>query len=209
MIAALGQAPEVLAGPEEGRLAFAGATADLDADGGPYLLVDVGGGSTELVGGAGGEVVSLDVGCVRATERYLAHDPPRAEELASLRAGVRRLVRDALNEHPGLAGAATLVGVAGTVAALTGIDQGLVEYDRDRIHHARLARSTVERLLGELAAVPVAVRRRRPGVEEGRVDVIVGGSAVLAAAMAVLGFDELLASESDLLDGIVAELLST
>jgi exopolyphosphatase/guanosine-5'-triphosphate,3'-diphosphate pyrophosphatase len=206
----LGVTPEVLTGEEEGRLAFLGATAELDPAQGPYLVIDVGGGSTELVGGASLAlcVVSLEVGCVRATERFFVSDPPAESDLGKARAYVRQLVAGALDAQPELGGAAQLVGVAGTVAALVSLDQGLVSYDRSRIHHARLTRATVERLLGELATLSVARRRECPALEPERADVIVGGAAVLVEAMAVLGFETLIASESDLLDGIVAELLA-
>ncbi|MGD1011572.1 MAG: DUF501 domain-containing protein [Acidimicrobiales bacterium] len=208
--AVLGVAPEVLTGPEEGRLAFRGATADLEPTGGPYLVLDVGGGSTELVGGAGPglSAVSLEVGCVRITERFFAHDPPAASELSEARSHVRRLVTAAVEANPDLRRGAQLVGVAGSVAALVRLDQGLVTYDRSRIHHAVLTRATVERLLSELAASSAASRRALPSLEPERADVIVGGAVVLAEAMDVLGFETLIASESDLLDGIVAELLA-
>jgi exopolyphosphatase/guanosine-5'-triphosphate,3'-diphosphate pyrophosphatase len=207
--------PEVLSGDEEGRLSFAGATAELPADGGPYLVMDVGGGSTELIAGdAGGEVLattSLDIGCVRVTERYLAGagDPPAPAAVAAARAAVGELIEGACAAAPALRTPKVLVGLAGTVSALVRLDQGLVDYDRSRIHHAVIRRDTVEQLLGELAAVPLEERRRRPGLEPGRAGVIVGGALVVAEAMARLGFEELLASESDILDGIVAGLLAS
>ena len=205
----LGVAAEVLDGEEEGRLTYLGATADLDPAGGPYLVLDVGGGSTELVGGAARAptAVSLELGCVRCSERFLEHDPPLASELAALRSHVRQLVTGALEAHPSLLDAAQLVGVAGTVAALVRLDQGIVVYDRSRVHHARLRLDAMERLLGALSALPVARRLEWPALEAERADVIIGGATVLAEATAVLGFDVLTASESDLLDGIVAELL--
>ena len=206
----LGVGPEVLAGEEEGRLAYLGATAELDPSEGPYLVIDIGGGSTELVGGGGAGLaaVSLEIGCVRVTERFLRHDPPLATELEAARSLVRGLVTGALEARPELRGASRLVGVAGTVAAFVRLDQGLIEYDRDRIHHARLTLAATERWLGELSALPVERRRAWPTLEPERADVIVGGGAVLAEAMVTLGFDELTASESDLLDGVAAELLA-
>ena len=200
----------MLPGEEEGRLAYVGATAELDPAGGPYLVIDVGGGSTELVGGGGPgiEVVSLEIGCVRVTERFFDHDPPLAAELEAARSYVGALVRRAAEERPGLVSARRLIGLAGTVAALVRLDQGMSEYDRDRVHHARLSLARIEGLLGELSAVPVARRLEWPGLEPERADVIVGGAAVLAEAMATLGFEELTASESDLLDGVAAELLA-
>jgi exopolyphosphatase/guanosine-5'-triphosphate,3'-diphosphate pyrophosphatase len=117
-------------------------------------------------------------------------------------------VAGAIEEQPGLLGGRRLVGVAGTVSALSRVDQGLVGYDRSRIHHARLGLVAVERILGELAPLRVAQRRLRPTLEPGRADVIVGGTLVLAEAMEVLGFTELTVSESDLLDGVAGELLA-
>ena len=206
----LGTAPEVLGGEEEGRLTYLGATADLDPAGGPYLVVDVGGGSTELVGGPATALtaVSLEIGCVRGTERFLEHDPPLASELGALRVHVSQLVRGAVEAHPELGGAARLIGVAGTVAALVRLDKGILVYDWSRVHHAQLSLAAIERLVGELAAVPLERRLEWPALESERADVIVGGASVLAEAMVALGFEVLTASESDLLDGIVAELLT-
>ncbi|HLN07277.1 MAG TPA: DUF501 domain-containing protein [Acidimicrobiales bacterium] len=206
----LGTVPEVLPGEEEGRLAYLGATAGLDPAGGPYLVIDIGGGSTELVGGAGPglQVVSLEIGCVRITERFLAHDPPLAGELRAAREHVHRLVTGAVEAQPALQGATQIIGVAGTVSALTRLDQGLLEYDWSRIHHARLTLGAIERLLNELGVVPLDRRLERPELESERADVIIGGAIVLAEAMVTLGFDVLTTSESDLLDGVAAELLA-
>lgn len=221
----IGFEPRVLSGAEEGRLSYSGATAELDADAGPWLVVDVGGGSTELVTSVVGEVeaVSLDVGCVRVTERWLASDPPAASEVAAARSYVADLTRQAASQHPAFvsssagtshttaaAGARSprgLVGLAGTVSALAVLALGLDSYDREAVHHARLPRAEVSRLFGELAQVPVTERRRRRGMEHDRADVLVGGALVLDTVMDVLGFEELTVSESDILDGIVAELL--
>jgi exopolyphosphatase/guanosine-5'-triphosphate,3'-diphosphate pyrophosphatase len=151
--------------------------------------------------------VSLEIGCVRATERFLEHDPPLASELEALRTHVRQLVRGAVETRPELGGAVRLTGVAGTVAALVRLDRGIIVYDRSRVHHAQLSLAAVERLIGELAAVPLRRRLEWPALESERADVIIGGATVLAEAMVVLGFEVLIASESDLLDGVVAELL--
>ncbi len=214
----LGTELRVLAGDEEGRLSYGGATAELPP-GERYLVVDVGGGSTELVtAGADGtvEAVSLDVGCVRVTERFLRSDPPTDSQLSDAGAYVTALVGETLVQHPafsfaggagGAVGATTLVGLAGTVSALTMLVLGLDVYDRAAVHHARLTREDVYGLLGELASVDVATRRRRRGMERERADVIVGGALVLLSAMDVLGFSELTVSESDILDGIVGRLL--
>ena len=213
---AIGVRPELLSGEEEGRLAFAGATAELDGAGAPYLVADIGGGSTEIViGGSGGPedaraavgVVSLDVGCVRVTERWLVSDPPTKAELEAGRAAVNALLAQVSQDFPCSRRAATLVGLAGTVAALAAIDQALTTYDRDRVHHHVLERTAVEAILADLASLPAGGRSRRPGVEPGRAEVIVGGAVVLAALMEHFGFESCLTSESDILDGLVATLL--
>ncbi len=206
----LGVAPQVLEAEEEGRLTYLGATAELDPAEGPYLVIDVGGGSTELVGGSAAApvVMSLEIGCVRGTERFLEHDPPLASELEALRNHVRELVSGALVARPELGGAARLIGVAGSVAALVRLDQGILVYDRSRVHHARLSLASIERLIVELSAVSLEHRLEWPALEPERADVLIGGAGVLAEAMVTLGFQVLTASESDLLDGIVAELLT-
>jgi exopolyphosphatase/guanosine-5'-triphosphate,3'-diphosphate pyrophosphatase len=205
----LGTVPEVLDGGQEARLTYLGASAELDPAAGPYLVIDVGGGSTELVGGQPPDLraVSLEMGCVRVTERFLEHDPPLASELRAARTYVGDLVTRALLANPELAGAVGLIGVAGTVSALVRLEAGLVDYDRNRIHHAPLSLASIERMLGELAALSLARRLERPALETERADVIIGGACVLAEAMTVLGFESLTASESDLLDGVAAGLL--
>jgi exopolyphosphatase/guanosine-5'-triphosphate,3'-diphosphate pyrophosphatase len=206
----LGAAPEVLQGAEEARLTYVGATTELHLTEGRCLVIDVGGGSTELVGGDPRDLraVSLEMGCVRVTERFIEHDPPSPAELQAARAYVRALVTGALEEAPELALTARLIGVAGTVSALVRLEAGLVHYDRSKIHHARLSLASVEHMLGELASVSLQRRLERPALEPERADVIIGGACVLAEAMEVLGFDCLTASESDLLDGVAAELLA-
>jgi exopolyphosphatase/guanosine-5'-triphosphate,3'-diphosphate pyrophosphatase len=214
-----GSTPEVLGGLEEGRLSFAGATAHLPAgvaNTGAILVVDIGGGSTELVAGtvpapgvAGPAVtaVSLDVGCVRGTERFVHHDPPRAEELRRARREVDADVARARAVLPELADG-PLIGLAGTVSTLAALELGLAEYDRSRVHHAVLARRDVDRWVEVLAGEDSAARLARPGMVEGRADVIVSGALILAAVMA--GFDrgECLVSEDDILDGMAAGLLA-
>ena len=210
--ASVGTELTVLSGSEEGRLSYRGATSELAPDGGPYLVVDVGGGSTELVTGLEDgriEVVSLDVGCVRVTEGFLTADPPTEPQLADARAHVAGLMAQAREGHPAFADAKALVGLAGTVSALTMLSLGLESYDRAAVHHVRLRRAEVGRLLGELGSETVEERRARVGMEHDRADVIVGGAVVLLSAFDVFGFDELIVSESDILDGIVAELLES
>ncbi|MCU1494890.1 MAG: hypothetical protein JWO62_2654 [Acidimicrobiaceae bacterium] len=211
---ALGTRPELLEGHEEGRLSYRGATRELPSSDGPYLVVDLGGGSTELVvgppngeDGGGATAVSLDVGCVRVTERFLKSDPPEVSEIADAAAYARGLVDAALEREPALGRARRMVGVAGTVSTLAVLDLGLERYSREQVHHAVISRARVAALAGELLAETSAERAKRPGIEQGRADVIAGGALVLAEIMAATGHDELVVSESDILDGIAAELL--
>jgi exopolyphosphatase/guanosine-5'-triphosphate,3'-diphosphate pyrophosphatase len=201
---ALGVTPALLSGDEEAALSFLGATADLDAPA-PYLIVDIGGGSTEFVLGTDTPtgLVSLDMGCVRITEQYLESDPPAPEELSNAVAAVRDLVAEVPRVIPGAADAATLVGLAGTVTTVAAIELGLPEYDPEKIHHFVLTREAAEDVFRTLATENAAQRAHNPGLEPGRVDVIVGGTAVLVGIFRVLGFDEMLVSEADILDGLV------
>ena len=204
--AVLGHRPELLSGIEEGRLSFAGATADLDPVDGPFLILDIGGGSTEFVVGTT-EVegtLSCDIGCVRLTEQWIEHDPPLPEELVACLSIAEGHVDDVLRVVPAAAGARTLVGLAGTVSCVAAVEIGLATYDRDRIHHFRLSREAVEDVFRTLATETRAERLENPGMEEDRADVIVGGVAILVKVMRQMGFDECLVSESDILDGLVA-----
>jgi exopolyphosphatase/guanosine-5'-triphosphate,3'-diphosphate pyrophosphatase len=205
----IGAELELLDGQDEAALSFLGSTRELRPESGPWLVADIGGGSTELaVGPQPAGACSLDLGCVRVTERFLHHDPPAATEVAVATAWLSEQYRRAEVDVPGLTGARTLVGLAGTVAALAAYDQGLAAYDRDAVHHYRLSRAAVERAAHDLACQTVAQRRGHPGIEAGRASVIVGGSLVLAALMAHFGFDDCLVSESDILDGLAWTLLS-
>jgi exopolyphosphatase/guanosine-5'-triphosphate,3'-diphosphate pyrophosphatase len=201
---ALGVIPELLSGEEEAALSFLGATADLDAPA-PYLVVDIGGGSTEFVLGTDAPtgLVSLDMGCVRITEQYLESDPPAPEELSNAVAAVRDLVADVPRLIPGATEAATLVGLAGTVTTVAAVELGIPEYDPEKIHHFELTRDAVEDVFRTLATESAEQRAHNPGLEPGRVDVIVGGTAVLVGIFRVLGFDRMLVSEADILDGLV------
>ena len=204
---ALGVTPELLAGEDEAKLSFLGATADLDAPA-PFLVVDIGGGSTEFVLGTDEPtgLVSLDIGCVRVTEQFLQSDPPAPEELANAVATVRDLVADVPRIVPGAADAGTLVGLAGTITTIAAVEQGLPEYDPDRIHHFRLTRDAAEDVFRTLATESAAQRAHNPGLEAGRVDIIVGGAIVLVSILRVLGYDEVLVSEADILDGLVRSI---
>jgi exopolyphosphatase / guanosine-5'-triphosphate,3'-diphosphate pyrophosphatase len=206
----LGVAPEVLTGDAEARLSFAGATAELTADGAPYLVADIGGGSTELVLGVPGDpaprAVSVNVGCVRMTERHLHGDPPDETELAAATADIDAALDQAAQAVP-VRTARTLVGLAGSVATVVAIALGLPEYDSDRIHHARASAAEVHAVTGSLLAQTRAERAAIGVMHPGRVDVIGGGALVLDRIMRRFGFDEVLASEHDILDGIAWSLV--
>jgi exopolyphosphatase / guanosine-5'-triphosphate,3'-diphosphate pyrophosphatase len=213
--AAIGVRPELLGGEEEGRLSFAGATAELEPAEGPWLVVDIGGGSTELaVGPAPGSrlepigVMSIDVGCVRLTERWLHGDPPKPEELSQALSVVRDHLDDVRRDLPAVDTAARLVGLAGTVTTVAAVEIGLATYDRNRIHHFVLTRPAAEEVFRTLATERRADRIHNPGLEEARADVIVGGCVVLVAIMRHFDFRECLVSESDILDGLAMTLRS-
>ena len=206
--AALGAPLELLGGEEEGRLSFLGATAELDPDDGPFLVVDIGGGSTEFVVGTDepAGVISCDIGCVRVTEKFLHHDPPTAEELSQAISVVRVHLDDLLREVPEAKGARRLVGLAGTVSTVAAVEMGLAAYDRDRIHHFELTRDAAEDVFRTLATERRADRVHNPGLEEARADVIVGGAAILVTIMRHLDFRTCLVSEADILDGLIMSL---
>lgn len=205
----VGTVPELLAGGEEARLSFLGATAELDPSDGPFLVVDIGGGSTEFaVGTTEPEgVASTDMGCVRLTEKYLVSDPPAPEELSQVLSVARDWLDDVARDIPAATEARRLVGLAGTVTTVAAVELGLATYDRDRIHHFTLTRAAAEDVFRTLATEPRSVRAHNPGLERGRVDVIVGGTAILVAVMRYFDVGELLVSESDILDGLAATLL--
>ena len=206
----LGVMPEVISGEEEGRLSFLGATADLDPALGPFLVCDIGGGSTEFVFGTteAESTISVDMGCVRMTEAWLHHDPPTAEELSQALSVIDIYLDDVLREIPELSSAQTFVGLAGTVSNTASVELGLAEYDREQIHHLVLTRAAVEDVFRTLATESINERKENPGLEEQRADVIVGGLCVLVATMRRFGLDECLVSESDILDGLAMSLLA-
>ena len=203
---------ELVSGEEEGRLAYAGATLGLEPVPGDNVVVDIGGGSTELVIGRAGQVAacSLRVGCVRVTERYLHHDPPTAEEIDAAESYICSTVCDGVASLPtlsGLAPGSRLIGLAGTVTTLMALDLALDEYDPLKTHHAWLRRQSVDHWCKVLAAETSAQRARRGAIVEGRRDVMVGGALILRRVMEVLGFEEGLVSETDILDGLALSLL--
>ncbi|MDP9388171.1 MAG: Ppx/GppA family phosphatase [Actinomycetota bacterium] len=206
---ALGARPELLDGDEEGRLSFLGATAQLDPADGPFLVVDIGGGSTEFVVGAADPAgaLSLDLGCVRVTERFLRHDPPSPLELSQAISVVHAYLEDVERELPAVKEATRLVGLAGTVTTMAAVEIGLMEYDPERIHHFVLTRAAAEDVFRTLATEARADRVHNPGLEAARADVIVGGAVVLVTIMRHFDFDECLVSEADILDGLALSLL--
>ena len=193
-----------ISGEEEGRLTFLGATAERPAGGPePVAVIDVGGGSTEFVVGAGGRVsffVSVQAGVVRQTERFLAHDPPEHGETQALAEDVRALFAAALPEeirHE----VAAVIGVAGTATSVAAIDLGLEPYDPDRVEGFRAPLGTVEELLARLATMDEDERREVAGLHPDRAATIIAGMVILLEALRALGVDEFEVSEHDILRG--------
>jgi exopolyphosphatase/guanosine-5'-triphosphate,3'-diphosphate pyrophosphatase len=218
--ATLGVDPEVVSGDEEARLSFTGAVRGLTPQRsgkwsreqqfpGPYLVADIGGGSTELVCGTStvDSAVSVDVGCVRITERHLHGDPPSRTEVAAAEADITAAIDRALSVVAGRS-AGTLVGLAGSVTTVVAIALGLPDYDPRRIHHARVGRAEVAKVTGDLLAMSRAGRLALPVMHPGRADVIGAGALILRVIMDRAGFDSVVASEHDILDGIVWSLAS-
>ncbi|MGH9178161.1 MAG: exopolyphosphatase [Acidimicrobiales bacterium] len=208
--AVVGAPVEMLDGDEEGRLSFLGATADLDGDDGPFLVVDIGGGSTEFVVGTDepAGVLSVDMGCVRITEKYLHADPPAPLELSQAVSVVHAHLEDVARELPAVKEAARLVGLAGTITTMAAVEIGLQVYDPDRVHHFVLTRAAAEDVFRTLATEARADRIHNPGLAEARADVIVGGAVILVTIMRHFDFDHCLVSESDILDGLARTLLA-
>ncbi|MBI2710884.1 MAG: exopolyphosphatase [Actinobacteria bacterium] len=201
---------ELLDGDDEARLSYLGATAGLPDVEGPRLVFDLGGGSTELALGHGRDVagtLSIDVGCVRLTERFLEHDPPLPEELFAAISFAQTWIDDVVRLMPEAVEAEQVIGLAGTVSTVAAVEIGLARYDRDRIHHFRLTRDAAEDVFRTLATEPRSERIHNPGLEEARADVIVGGCCALVALYRTLGLDEVLVSESDILDGLALSLV--
>lgn len=223
----IGARPVVLRGDQEARMSFVGAVSDLDAGehaaGGEeddVLVFDIGGGSTELIVGrlpdTGASpldqeisVRSVDVGCVRMSERFLRKvDPPSPIAVGQMESFLVSRLKPVLDwllkgREPRIA-----VGLAGTVTTVSGMTLGLDEYDTDRIHHSRLTRKDVEDVFVRLASVPLKERGDVMGLEPARADIIVGGVAVLRVIMDLAGLEEILVSEKDILDGLVLDLYS-
>ncbi|HEX4903138.1 MAG TPA: Ppx/GppA phosphatase family protein [Acidimicrobiales bacterium] len=205
--AVLGVRPELLSGSEEAELSFLGATAELDPADGPFLVVDIGGGSTEFIVGTD-EVEasrSVDIGCVRFLEQYVEHDPPQPEELHACISVTQQWMDDVAQQVP-LRQAKTLVGLAGTITTMAAVELGLHEWDRDAIHHFRFERPAIEDVFRTLVTEPLEDRKHNPGLEPARADVIVAGACIFVGIVRWLDADTCLVSESDILDGLVASL---
>ncbi|WP_426574988.1 exopolyphosphatase [Aquihabitans sp. McL0605] len=211
--AAVGVRPELLSGDDEAEVSFRGATADLDPARGPFLVFDLGGGSTEFVygttgpDGSIGAGISIDIGCVRLTERFFATDPPAPEDLSAAISYTDTWLDDVQRAIPELGEAQTVIGLAGTVSTVAAVEQGLANYDRDAIHHFELTKEAAEDVFRTLATERRADRIHNPGLEEARADVIVGGCCALVAILRRLGIEQILCSEADILDGLALSLL--
>jgi exopolyphosphatase / guanosine-5'-triphosphate,3'-diphosphate pyrophosphatase len=211
VVAILGVAPEVITGDEEAMLSFTGATRELAGTAlaadcqPPYLVTDIGGGSTEFVlGEAGASQVrgrSVNIGCVRLTERHLHSDPPTEAQTRATVTDIDAALDQVAADVPA-AEARTLVGLAGSVTTVAGIALGLAEYDSARIHHSRVSAAQVHEIAGDLLGMTRAERAAIPVMHPGRVDVIGAGALILDRTMTRFGFTEVLVSEHDILDGI-------
>ena len=207
----LGVEPEVISGDEEAELSFTGATAELtgrDDLAKPYLVVDIGGGSTEFV--VGDDAVraarSVNIGCVRMTERHLVRDgkvtdPPTPDQITAMRADIEAAL-DLAEQTVPLREARTLVGLAGSVTTVSAIAQNLPEYDTEAIHHSRVSYDRVREITESLLRSTHAERAAIPSMHPGRVDVIGAGALVLLSIMERVGASEVVVSEHDILDGI-------
>ena len=205
----IGMEPDVISGAEEAAMSFRGATATLPPDlfTAPYLVVDIGGGSTEFVLGETGVVqsISVDLGCVRLTERCLPSQPPTAAEVEAATAVIDERIDEALAAVDA-AQAGTLIGLAGSVTTVAAIALGLTAYDPLVIQHHRMAYDEVDRVTHDLLALTPAERLEYPVMHAGRADVIGAGSLILRRIMERTGSRHVVASESDILDGIALSL---
>jgi exopolyphosphatase/guanosine-5'-triphosphate,3'-diphosphate pyrophosphatase len=207
VLATLGAEPEVITGAEEASLSFTGAVRGLAGSSGdavpPYLVADIGGGSTELVLGTSSVHAShsMDVGCVRLTERHLTDDPPTPAQVAAAKADVEAALQVA-RADVALSMARTFIGLAGSVTTVAAIALGLPEYDPARIHHSRISADQVREVSRRLVGMTHAQRAALPVMHPGRVDVIGAGALVLRVLVDAAGVDRVVVSEHDILDGI-------
>jgi exopolyphosphatase/guanosine-5'-triphosphate,3'-diphosphate pyrophosphatase len=203
----IGVEPEVITGDEEAALSFEGATRELRGArqvAPPYLVVDIGGGSTEFVLGDDDGLRaarSVDIGCVRLTERHLRDDPPSAAQIAAALVDIEEAI-DTAGRVVRFGDAQTLVGLAGSVTTVVALALGLTDYDPIRIHHTRVSAAEVSTVTQRLLAATRSERAALPVMHPGRVDVIGGGALVLDTVLKRCGFDSVVASEHDILDGI-------
>jgi exopolyphosphatase / guanosine-5'-triphosphate,3'-diphosphate pyrophosphatase len=205
----LGVTPDVISGDTEARLSFTGALSRVEPEAEPVLVIDVGGGSTEFIVGSAASrmhsAISLDIGSVRLTERFLKVSPPAPDDLDRAAGYVDQLL-DGAGVDFGSMG--SWIGVAGTATQLAGVYLELAEYDRDRVHGTTIPLADVHRLLDRLAGLTVEQIRALPSMHPNRADVITGGTLILARVAARLHVPDLIISESDILDGIALALLS-
>ena len=207
--AVLGTRPFIIAGTEEGRLAYSGALSHLPAHEGITLVIDIGGGSTEIMIGEKSlqHTVSFPVGTVVLTESHLLHDPPRPEELTNAIGLVTDFMDDLIRDHPEVLNATRVVGVAGSIVTIAAVEIGLQEFDATALHGARMTRENVEEVFRTLATETLADRKFNPGLPADRADVIVGGCCVLVGVMRKLRIPEIMVSVNNLLDGLVRDEL--
>jgi exopolyphosphatase/guanosine-5'-triphosphate,3'-diphosphate pyrophosphatase len=199
-----GLAPHVLAGEQEAQLSFLGATSERDPqDDTPTLVIDIGGGSTELVIGRRQEAgfhVSTQAGVVRLTERHIDHDPPTSAEIDALAQDARGILADAVPRHERDT-VRHAIGVAGTATSLAAIAQELEPYDPEKVHGYVLGAPECQRILARLAAVPLEQRREVPGLDPARAPTIVAGVVILNEVMALFELEQIEVSEHDILRG--------
>ena len=207
--AVLGTRPLIIAGTEEGRLAYSGALSHLPAHDGITLVIDIGGGSTEIMIGEKSlqHAVSFPVGTVVLTESHLAHDPPRPEELTNAIGFVTDFMDDLIRDHPEVLNATRVVGVAGSIVTIAAVEIGLQEFNASALHGVRMTRENVEEVFRTLATETLANRKFNPGLPADRADVIVGGCCVLVGVMRKLRIPEIMVSVNNLLDGLVRDEL--
>lgn len=203
----LGIYPEVISGNEEAALSFQGASKELPTREAPFLVVDIGGGSTEFVFGRTEVEVakSVNIGCVRMSERHFHSDPPSAEEIALATADIDAAIEEAANVVP-IKKARTLIAVAGTATTVAAAALGLSEYDPRVIHLSRISAERVHEISKIFLEMTHDRRKALPYMHEGRVDVITAGALVLSRIMSATGAEEFVASESDILDGMAWSL---
>jgi exopolyphosphatase/guanosine-5'-triphosphate,3'-diphosphate pyrophosphatase len=203
----LGIEPEVISGDEEARLSFAGATREFNRTDGPFLVVDIGGGSTEFVLGTDTveSAISVNIGCVRMTERHFHNDPPTADEVSIARSDIQNAI-DIASASVDIKSAKTLVCVAGTATTVAAAALNLPEYDRYAIHLSRISADQVQEVSNNFLTMTRDERAALGYMHPGRVDVITAGSLVLSKIVKATGAKEFVASENDILDGMAWSL---